>query len=1121
MNKDFDDQQKAVLECTTQHQLVSAGAGSGKTTVMIQKISDLLANKKATTDELLVVTFTNLASMEMRQKLISNISKSLASASDEDEKSRFQTILDGIQTASVDTIDGFCSKMLKKYFYQANLDPEIKIISSFSQEYYINKALDLAIKSFSEHNEKDLIVLCDIFEKKSRNLDNLKENLIKAFNYCICQKDYNKFLDSLLIQYKDLSSPSAQYINQYIYSTISTNVMEILKLLPNFTDFPKLHKMMDTYCSYLLNIKSENCLIDNSNILKNCPICNFSSTERIAKGDILYEKLKHHTEKLHNVINDTSFLYDLQDGTHLSSISSHLSSFINLLRLFIDTYSNLKQENGVMDFSDLERKMLDLLQIDSIAKDFHDSYKYIFVDEYQDINPMQDELINTMLSTSSNLFLVGDVKQSIYGFRQSTPELFIDAYKSYKTDNTGSTAFDMTVNFRSAPEILHFNNEIFCHLMTEKDSGIDYAVNGQFTPKRTDFPKNRAVEILVTNTDNKPQKEFINGLYSVKNHVNPPKLISANDLEISLVGNKINALVGTEFYDANIKENRTLEYSDIAILSRGVNNDKVQHLAKILTDNNIPINISKHTNIKDSEGINKILSLLRILNFTAGDIDYAYLFTSPLVNIDYNELLSIYTNHSLSLYDNLKAYIDSNNNNLSVKIKYGFNLCDEFRIASSTLNVVELIETILNKYHLRQHLIASDKGYEQLNILDEFLNSLSSEEKNLSISKFIDLIEKNLNSGNDIIARDSLNSVTIQTIHASKGLEYPVVILFNCGQQFKYLTDYNDLNFDLEMGIGMQYYDLEARKRQESPTRFAIKLKNRDKAYKEELRLLYVATTRAKNKLIITGCCSEDKLRNNTLPGDNYINLILSTYYSQINTNSLANSYDFSNCKITIFNELDENICTQLADKKQLIDDNLIIRNVNYTYPYLQETNISIKNNVTAISRTLNDDYNIAPIRLNLGENLQATTDDLAQIGTQYHSALSSIDYSCPYIYENNDSDIDESLIKLAYDKLSPLAQNCINQFNEKQFMMYIPYKDIYPDSNLDTKILVQGIVDLILEFDNHIVLVDYKYSNSSINKLIERYSTQLKLYKIALERAFKKPVSHSYIYSIKTGELG
>ena len=169
----------------------------------------------------------------------------------------------------------------------------------------------------------------------------------------------------------------------------------------------------------------------------------------------------------------------------------------------------------------------------------------------------------------------------------------------------------------------------------------------------------------------------------------------------------------------------------------------------------------------------------------------------------------------------------------------------------------------------------------------------------------------------------------------------------------------------------------------------------------------------------------------------------------------------------------------------------------------------------------MNDDYNIAPIRLNLGENLQATTDDLAQIGTQYHSALSSIDYSCPYIYENNDSDIDESLIKLAYDKLSPLAQNCINQFNEKQFMMYIPYKDIYPDSNLDTKILVQGIVDLILEFDDHIVLVDYKYSNSSINKLIERYSTQLKLYKIALERAFKKPVSHSYIYSIKTGELG
>ena len=1120
MSRQFDPEQRKVLDDTSQHQLVSASAGSGKTTVMIQKITDLLLNNQVSTDELLVVTFTNLASSEMRERLIKNISEALSATTNDDEKNRIQLILDNLETAAVNTIDGFCSKMLKKYFYQANLDPEIKIISSFSQEYYINKALDLAIKEFNQTNHHELVLLCDIFEKKTRSLDDLKTNMLKCFKYCVCQKDYNKFLDSVLDQYKDLSSPSSQYLSNYIYSKVNPNVLEILRILPNFTDFAKLHKMMDTYCTHLLNVKSTNCLTDNVMLLKNCPICNFSHTENIAKGDLLYEKLKHHTENLRSVISEMKFLNDLQDGKYITDISTHLDGFIKLLRLFIDTYDRLKHENDVMDFSDLERKMLDLLKQEEIINDFHNTYKYIFVDEYQDINPMQDELINTLLSNSGNLFMVGDVKQSIYGFRQSTPELFIQAYKNYKENTALGTAFDMNINFRSAPEILRFNNEIYSYLMTEQAADIDYANTSQFKPKREDFPKTQAVEILIADTDHEPNNLAEQGIYNIKTHLNPSTTISPHTMEINLVVEKIRGLIGSEFYDSSTKQIRKLEYSDIAILSRDIGGEKVQELAKTLNQNNIPVSIIKKTNLKESEGVNKILSLLRIINHTAGDIDYAYLFTSPLVNIDYNELLQIHTNHKLSLYENLIEYINNNNDNLSVKIKYGFNLCDELRIVSSTLNVAELIDVILNKYHLRQYLLASPKGHEQVNILDEFLSTLSSEEKVLSISKFIDLVEKNLDSVNETISRDSINSVTIQTIHASKGLEYPVVILFNSGKQFRYIKDSSDLNFDLDLGIGMEYYDLNARKRQESPTRYAIKLKNREKSYKEELRLLYVATTRAKNKLIITGCCSEDKLKSNTLPRDNFLSLILSTYYAQINTKPLAVEYNFANCKINIFGYLPAANTDCVDSDKLLCSDGIINTNINYIYPHIQESNISIKNNVTALSRTLNDEYNIAPIKLNLGENLQATTDDLAQIGTQYHNALSTIDYCCPYAYNGDDADIDETLIKLAYDKISPIANGAIRQFNEKQFMMYVPYKDIYPDSDLDTRIMVQGIIDLIIEFDDHLVLIDYKYSNLPIHKLIEKYRTQIMLYKLALERAFKKPVTQSLIYSIKTGDL-
>lgn len=1117
MSKQFDPQQQQVLDSQTQHQLVSASAGSGKTTVMIQKITNLLLSGQVSPSELLIVTFTNLAATEMRERLTRNLTEALIQASDDESKTQIQNILDEIQTASVDTIDGFCSKMLKKYFYQANLEPEIKIISSYSQEYYINKAMDMAIKHFGNNNEGELIVLCDIFEKKSRNLDSLKQSLLTAFNYCVCQKDYMQFLNNTLAQYQSLDSSSIRYLNSYICSTIHQHLYNAERVLSKFTDYPKLYKMVDNYCYHLLQINDNNSIIDNSKILFSAPICSFSNTERIQKGEFDYEYLKFNLEIVRDLINDVQFLKDIENKP-IADIAKHLNSFILLLQTFIQAYDQLKTDNQVMDFSDLERKMLQLLRNPQIASDLHSNYKYIFLDEYQDINPMQDELINTLLTSSAKLFLVGDVKQSIYGFRQSTPELFINTYKNYKQDATAGTAFDMNINFRSAPEILNFNNEIFSHLMTEQDADIDYATTSQFEPKRTDFPTSTAVEIEIANTDIEQMSSYASGIYSVLNHTEPINTLTAEQVEAQIVVNKIKSVVGTEFYDAGLKQFRILEYKDIAILARSINNDKVQNLANILSSNNIPINISRRSNLKDCEALAKILSILRVLSHTASDIDYTYLFTSPLVNINYNELLAIYSNKDYSLYNNLQEYIKTNNNNLSTKIKYGFNLCEELRIASSSLNVIELIETILNKYHLRQHILASDKGYEQVNLLNEFLSSLSSEEKNLSISKFIDLLQKNLNTSKELLSRDSLNSVTIQTIHASKGLEYPVVIMFNSSQQFKYIMEHNDLNFDTELGIGMQYYDLTMRKRYESPTRYAIKLKTMEKSYKEELRLLYVGTTRAKNKLIITGCCSEDKLKSNTLSKDNYLNLILSAYYSKINTDPLATKYRFTNCNININMSADD--CSVSKSAVKPIINPTSINNINYQYPYIAETNISIKNNVTALSRTLNDEYNIVPVKLNLNENLQATPDDLAQIGTAYHNELSTIDFNTPFNHICDDASVEPALIKMAHDKISVIAQGCIKQYNEKQFMMYVPYNEIYTDSLIDTKILVQGVVDLILEFDNHIILIDYKYSNSSIYNLTKKYSTQIMLYKMAIEKAFKKPVTESYIYSIKSGEL-
>ena len=1120
MSRTFDPQQQVVLDSNNTRQLVSASAGSGKTTVMIQKITNLLLNKTTSPDQLLVITFTNLASTEMKERLVANLTEALVNANEQD-KYFIQELLEQIQTASIDTIDGFCSKMLKKYFYKSGLEPELKIISSFSEEYYINKALDLSIKQYQQISPEKLVILCDIFEKKDRSLANLKESLLQAFRFSIVQKDYYSFLINAVDQYKNLNTTSCNYLNKYIVKYTKQNLTRLKMLLPQFTEYTKLHRMVDNFASFLSKININNSLIENSDILHLCPTCSFKTTERIGKENYDYEQLKYLVKQLQTLISNMEFIQYIKDEQYLNEVSSHLNSFIELLTLFISTYTKLKQDNNVIDFNDLERNMLTLLQQKDILDDLHNTYKYIFVDEYQDINPMQDELINKILDSSSNLFMVGDVKQSIYGFRQSTPDLFIAAYKNYKQNPSLGKSFDMNINFRSNPQILKFNNEIFSHLMTEEKADIDYANTSKFEPKREDFPHTNAVEILVVNEDSEIEEEYACGVYDVLHHINPTEQVDAKKLEIDLVVNKIKDMVGTEFYDASLKENRPLRYEDIAILSRSVLSNPVQNLANSLMQNNIPINISSRTNLKDSEAVNKVLSILKVINFTASDIDYTYWFTCPLVNVTYNELLSVYTDKTSNLYTNLIYYCNTFKDNLSIKLNYGFNLIKELTQISSSCNTVQLINTILNKYHLRQHIIASEKGFEQLCILNEFLYSLSIEEQNLSITKFIDLIEKNLSSSKELVARDCMDSVTIQTIHASKGLEYPVVILFDASHQFTYVTEHKDLNFDLNLGVGMQYFDLTNRKRYESPTRYAISLKNKDTYYKEELRLLYVATTRAKNKLIISGCCSETKLKNNTLSMDNYLHLILSTYYSKINTQPLLTTYNFVNCDISIYDQITtEQAVMNSIPQSVLAEDNLIKNNINFEYPYANETNISVKNNVTAVSKILNDDYNILPSKLNISENLNATTDDLAEIGTLYHNVLAEIDYNKPYNYKHHDK-IDEKLIKLAYNKIAEICKNSIKQETEKQFMMYLPYNEIFTDSNISSKILVQGVIDLMFEFDDHIVLIDYKYSSLPINKLKEKYKNQIMLYKIAIEKAYKKPVTESYIYSIKTGDLG
>ena len=1110
MARKFDEKQQVVLDCEKKNQLVSAGAGSGKTTVMIKKITDIILSGKAKPSQLIVLTFTNLAAGEMKQRLTTALSSELNNASTEEQYKHISGLLEEIDTSSVDTIDGFCSKMTKKYFYKLNLSPEINIATGLSLDYYRNKSLDQCIESSLTLNRDEVINLADCFEKTARNLDALKANLLNAFYFVMAQADYDKFIEDAVNEYSGLNK-SANFLNSHLLQTASDNISIIKDYINDLSHYENFFNSVNNYLSVLSQITSTKTILENVKTFSLLPKIGIN---RIKDEDkYSYEKVKDALKNISTLVDDYSFINNFNQDYFNNNIK-HFNTFISLLKNFIKTYQEMKEKYKVLDFADLERNLLKLLTFEDVKNDIYSDYKYIFVDEYQDINPMQNEIILKLKSDNTNIFFVGDVKQSIYGFRQSTPELFLKMYEEYKS-NPQSQSFDMNINFRSNPQILQFNNIIFNKLMTKEKTDIDYYNESQFEPKRTDFDTaDDNIEIAIFN-DNSIDQLFATGIYSVQGDqsINTK---SCTEQESEFIADKIISLVGTDFYDSSLKQKRKMTFNDVTILSRSVNDNKNNTLIKVLRSRNIPVNIVNKVELNNCESLNLILNILKVLANIGDDTAYATYLTSNLVNMTFDEMFEISSSvNEKTFFLKLIFYKDNFNNAISEKIKYAFNLLEEIKIESATLNNLGLIDLLLNHYHIKQYILNSPNGKNEYISLNNFLSTISNKESILSFEEFIAYIEVNMSNKTEYSQTDAIDSVTIQTIHASKGLEYPVVILFNSNKKFKPNNDRDDINFDGELGIGMQYFDLEKRTKTDSLTRFAINVKNKIKCYKEEVRLLYVATTRPQNKLIITGCVKFDNIRNGKIATNNFIELIYSVFENNLDIENEVTI--LPSCKFYQF--VDYNSSNLSVKTKNSSSFSVNSKNLDFTYPNLELCNISLKNNVTGISKQQNEEYNILPNKLNINENLDAKIQSSAELGTLYHKYLSEIDFTKEY-KKVNTNEVDESLLQLAHSKLYDICRNCINIKHENQFMMYVPYNQIFKDSSINQKVLVQGVVDLMVEFPDHFVLIDFKFSKRDINTLQERYKTQLDLYKMAIEKAYHKPVTESYIYKINSGEI-
>ncbi len=1083
---EFEKIQLDILASRDKNQLVSAGAGSGKTTVMIEKIADLIIKDKVPIDNLLVVTFTVMASGEMKSRLIEKLNDKLEKSEDKDN---LLDMIERIKTASIDTIDGFSSKMIKTYFYELEVSPNIEIISDTTRDYYLTKSMDKTIEKLIQ-NETEAEIMLDLFGGGARNFNNLKKSILNIYNKVINIRDYESFLDNSIDEYK-ISNNCIKIISDKIDSELNLAISEIREVYSSIASISQ-NKINDVLVQFE-GMKKETDFKKKLSYILNNAFTSFSKKDCTLNP--CYNNVNKAIDRIKSLqTNIKKFGVDENFDIKNQEITKYFAIFIENIKIFIKNYNDIKQKNNLIDFNDLNRLMLKLLDNDEIRKEINNKYKYIFIDEYQDVNPLQDELLNKVAGEDSVVFTVGDVKQSIYGFRGASPEWFLTKYDRFKDDASKGKAFDMNINFRSNPKILNFVNEIFANLMTKSSSGIDYKKDAMIEPKRDDIVDDK-VKILLTPTDSEDTKEE-SGVYSVKNDT---QKFSKTNSEAVFVVNLITKLIGSPFYDAKLKQTRSLTYKDIAILSRSVQDDAMSDLTELMRETNIPINTSNKLEVSHDETVKLILSILKCVGNIADDVDYAALFLS-LTNMTIDNMVEI-RDKDLSFVDNLRSHLSLD------WVKSGFEVLNRIRTKSYTSLNSELIRYILNHEGLKYYLMSKENGSASVKLVDEFISTISPVEDNLGLCEFINVVESNVSKGVSYDDIDREDSVTISTIHKSKGLEYPVVILYNSSKRFSYITDNDSVNFNENIGLGVDYYNTLDRIKSYGLVKYAIHLVNQSIGYKEELRLLYVALTRAKNKLYITGKYSP-KTDADNISKNSYMNMILSVY------KRLEGKHELKYCDIGFLDKVEiySNSMSDIEVEIERVDE-------SFVYPDQEKFTVPIKNTVTGLNSKVVEASRFDTARIMTRENQYKADEDRAMLGTRYHLALEHLDLKSDYEKSTDYEGIDYSKVERAHAVLSPLVKDAVNIYHEKEFMMYVPYCELI-DSKIKDKVLVQGMVDLIIEKKDTIIIVDYKFSRLNIKKLKEKYIEQLNLYKLAVEKAYNKKVEHMYIYSIETGEL-
>lgn len=894
----WTDEQQAVIDSRNCNLLVAAAAGSGKTAVLVERIIQIITDTKKPVDidKLLVVTFTNAAASEMRERIGDAIAKALDK---NPENSHLQNQLVLLNRASITTIHSFCLDVIKSNFHKINIDPNFRIGDQTECSLLKQECIEEIFEQYYESRNTGFLNLVESYAEKRGDKD-LQDIILSIYNFSMASPYPKKWLEDSaeLFNINDDFDFSNSIWSESILSNVKIEIDGIASSMKGAIEYVDGIDELETYkeklnieYSQILNILSAcNEGWDKTYyFMSNMQFENFAKgVKRLGKDTPDYIKKARENAKsirdknkksLESIIGSTFYKSNEQICHEIKYLYPVVTSISNLIISFEEKYQEKKREKGIIDFNDIEHFALAILTDEDedgniipsdVAKIYVEKFSEIFIDEYQDSNLVQEVLLSTIASIENpNRFMVGDVKQSIYRFRQAKPEIFLEKYATYDTEEgTKNRKIMLYKNFRSRKEVVDCANYIFENIMSKNIGEIEYSEKERLNLGAS-FKECEEENVLVGGP---AQIHLIQKNIKAKNESDESEEneeeqeeIDNIQLEARMLGNIIKNLMKpnedgkvTKVYDKKIDGYRNVEFKDIVILLRATSSWAPVFVEELM-NMDIPTYADTGIGYFDTIEIKTILALLQIIDNPMQDIPLIAVLKSPMFGFTPEELIDIrIEDRQKSFYEALQI-AGSKDGDLGKKIKYFLDRLENFKNKSLYMSTDEFLWYIYIETGYYAYVGALPAGTQrQANLKVLFERAKQFESTSFKgIFNFINFVKKLKRSNSDMGSAKTLgenaNVVRIMSIHKSKGLEFPIVICAGMGKNFNTQDFRKDILYHHRLGFGPQLVDYERRISYPSIAKEALKTTINMENLSEEMRVLYVAFTRPKEKLIITG----------------------------------------------------------------------------------------------------------------------------------------------------------------------------------------------------------------------------------------------------------------------------